>query len=225
MLRALPRKGEDQVLFYPQALTARAAGRPKGERTRAQIQAAACAVLDRQGPQEFTVSAVCEQAGISNGTFYIYFADRTVLLDDLLVGFVGFLQAAMRVAGSAQPEDPVRAATSAYVELFRRNPGLMRCLVHHLDTLPQAREAFHRLNRDWLETVVAAVERRLHRLGRGEAVDREELLRRAYALGGMVDQYLSALILSQDPALVAISASDEAVIDTLTLIWKRGMSL
>ena len=225
MPRAAPRQGEDQVLFYPQALAARAAGRPKGERTRAQIQAAACAVLDRQGPQEFTVSAVCEEAGISNGTFYIYFADRTVLLDELLVGFVGFLQAAMRVAGSAHPEDPVRAATSAYVALFRGNRGLMRCLVHHLDPLPQARVAYPRLTRDWLERGVAAVERRLTRLGRGGAVDREELLRRAYALGGMVDQYLSGLILSQDPALVAISGRDEAVVDTLTLIWKRAMTI
>ncbi|MCA1940502.1 MAG: hypothetical protein LDL26_05840, partial [Caenispirillum bisanense] len=54
--------------------------------------------------------------------------------------------------------------------------------------------------------------------------DRDELLRRAYALGGMVDQYLVALHVHRDPTLAALSADREAVVDTLTLIWKRGMT-
>lgn len=55
------------------------------------------------------------------------------------------------------------------------------------------------------------------------ALPREELLRRAYALGGMVDQYLTALHLTRDPALIAVSANREAMIDTLTSIWTKGM--
>jgi uncharacterized protein YgfB (UPF0149 family) len=48
-------------------------------------------------------------------------------------------------------------------------------------------------------------------------------MRRAYALGGMVDQYLSGLYLSRDDGIVAISGDAAAVVDTLTMIWQKGM--
>lgn len=210
-------------LSYAAALVAGTADQPKGERTRAQLLRAVCALLDERRPQDLTISAICGRAGLSNGAFYVYFSDRGLLVDELLTGFVGFAQAAMRAASRGGAEGPVRAATRAYVSLFRENRGLMRCLVHHLEGFPEARAAFHRFNRDWLEGVVAAVERDLARDGRAGVIARDELMRRAYALGGMVDQYLSSLLLSEDPALIAISGDEAAVLDTLDLIWDRGM--
>ena len=202
-------------------LAERAQDKPKGERTRAQIMMAACNVLDRTPPQDVTIGAICKTAGIAHGTFYIYFPDRDALLADLLLGFVAHLQGRMLAAGHDTPQDRIRAATRAYAVMFERNQGLMRCLVHHLDTFPEARAAFHRLNRDWLETVVGAMQRRLEQEGR--AVTGDELWRRAYALGGMVDHYLSSLFLSREPGVVAVSASRDAVIETLSLIWERGL--
>ncbi|MCB1397587.1 MAG: TetR/AcrR family transcriptional regulator [Rhodobacter sp.] len=212
------------ALSYAEHLATASAGRPKGERTQAQIQIAACTVLDRSGPRDLTVSSVCEAAGISNGTFYIYFADRGALLDFLLTGFVDFLQSALRDASATRPDDPSRATTRAYVAAFARNRGLMRCLVHHLDSFPEAQSAFQTLNREWMETVVAAAQRKMQRTGQAGRISRPELLRRAYALGGMIDQYLSTLLLSQDPTLTAVSGDPEAVLETLTLIWERGMA-
>lgn len=209
---------------YSGHLASASEGRAKGERTRAQIQIAACRVLEERGPHDLTVSAVCGAAGVSNGTFYIYFPDRNVLLETLLAGFVAFLQSSMRAASAGQPDDAHRAATRAYFELFSHNRGLMRCLVHHLDSFPAAQAAFHRLNREWIDTVVTSVQRRMRRTGREDAISRPELLRRAYALGGMIDQYLSSLLLSNDPDLAAVSQDPEAVLGTLTLIWERGMS-
>ena len=87
---------------YSERLASDSDGRPKGERTRAQIQIAACRVLEGNGPQDLTISSICEEAGVSNGTFYIYFPDRHALLDTLLTGFVEFLQSSMRAA-SARP--------------------------------------------------------------------------------------------------------------------------
>ncbi len=197
----------------------------KGDRTRARIKKAAGELLNDRGPLDLKVTDICQQAGISNGTFYIYFADRPRLLEDLLTGFVGFLQTGMRDASKTAPGDPMRAATEAYYDLFRCNRGLMRCLIHHMDSFPEAKRAFHQLNTEWIETIVASARQRLAREGRVDAVPADELRRRAYALGGMVDQYLSNLFLSEDPALAAVSRSDEAVLDTLTLIWKRGLSL
>lgn len=209
---------------YPDHLLADSQGRPKGARTRARLMAAACRVLEDEAPEALTVSAVCRRAGVAHGTFYLYFADRHALLEALLVGFVEVLKGAMRQAGESEPGDPGRAATRAYLAHFRHNRGLMRCLIHHPEPFPEARRAFHRLNREWLGEVVEAALRRLAQEGGAEAVGRAELTRRAYALGGMVDQYLSALFLSEDPDLVAVSGNDDAVLDTLSLIWTRGMA-
>ena len=59
--------------------------------------------------------------------------------------------------------------------------------------------------------------------GGSEPPDIDEMLRRAYALGGMVDQYLSALFVTEDPWIAAISQDQDDVISTLTNIWMKGM--
>lgn len=216
---------EKPVLSYAAQLASWSEGRSKGERTRAQIQIATCQVLETQGPRDLKVTSICEQAGISNGTFYIYFPDRNALLDTVLMGFATFLQSSMRAASMHQPQGTIRAATAAYFDMFGQNPGLMRCLVHHLDGFPEAQTAFHQLNREWLETIVASELRHLPGDRKDDAELQQEMLRRAYALGGMVDQYLSSLLLSKDPHLIAVSQDRETVLDTLVSIWKRGMEI
>jgi len=203
---------------YPAQLARLAEVRPKGERTRARLMAAACDLLDTAAPQDLTIAAICARAKVAAGTFYVHFADRQALLAELLGGFVGFLQAMMRGAGRDRPDDAIRAATRAYGAMFEANRGLMRCLIRHQDSFPQARAAFHRLNADWVETVVAAAMRQA-----GPGADRYEMTRRAYALGAMTDQYFAALYLSREPGLVTVSRDRAAVIDTLSLIWQRGL--
>lgn len=209
---------------YREALRAGAAQAGRGARTRAAILSAACTLLARSAPADLTVAAICTEAGIAHGTFYIHFPDRQALTDALLEGFVGYLQEALHHASrAAAGQDAVRATTAAYVALFAANPGLMRCLVHHLDAFPGAQAAFQRLNAEWIATVVRAAETRAAAAS-GAAPPHAELTRRAYALGGMVDQYLAAWLLSRDPGIVAVSQDREAVIGTLSLIWDRGMS-
>lgn len=222
-LAARPSESHPLPDTHPALLAQRAQDKPKGERTRAQIMMAACRLLDRTAPQDIPIGAICKQAGIAHGTFYIYFPDRDALLAELLLGFVAHLQGRMLAASQGASHHRIRAATRAYAAMFEQNKGLMRCLVHHLDAFPEARAAFHRLNRDWLETVVSATQRRLEHEGRSADITQDELWRRAHALGGMVDHYLSSLFLSGEPGVVAVSDSLETVIETLSLIWERGL--
>lgn len=213
---------------FADVLEQAAAGARKAERTRAAIRAAVCRLLDDGPPEHLKVADICRAAGIAHGTFYIYFKDIHAVIGAVLADFVPFVQAVMRAAGrsggsGAAGLDRVRPATAAYVALFARNVGLMRCLTAGLEGFPEAREAFQRLNREWAHTVADAARREAAASG-AATPDRDELLRRAYALGGMVDQYLVALHVHRDPTLAALSADREVVVDTLTLIWKRGMT-
>jgi AcrR family transcriptional regulator len=58
----------------------RTRGFKKRERTRGQLLEAALQVVAEKG-EAFSVSDVVARAGVSNGTFYNYFADRDALLD------------------------------------------------------------------------------------------------------------------------------------------------
>jgi hypothetical protein len=79
----------------------------------------------------------------------------------------------------------------------------MRCLVSRAGDLPEANALFEALNRRWAETVADAAERYAIRHGRPRSPTGTELLRRAYALGGMIDQYLVTLFFGTDATLAA----------------------
>ena len=190
----------------------------KAERTRLGLMRAATKHLEDHSLETLTVSAVCKVAGVAHGTFYLHFKDRHDLVDVLLQGFVEFVQVRMR-GEARQVEDPVRQTTETYFHLFKAHAALMKCLVIGVDSFPEARRAFQKLNAEWARTVVRA----LGRNGALAGLDPDEQMRRAYALGGMVDQYLTALFVTRDPWLTEVSRDTEAVILTLTTLWRRGM--
>lgn len=192
---------------------------PKGERTRRDLMIAGAELLAHQKLEALTVAATCARTGVAHGTFYIHFPNRNALAGAVLQAFVDYLQDLMRAAARGAP-DPVRATTSAYMRLFAENAGLMRCLLTGGDALPAAQAAFQRLNHDWAATVAAAARRRHGAAARPEP----DLMRRALALGGMVDQYLTALHVTEDPQIIALSQDSEALLDLFTDLWTKGMA-
>ena len=207
---------------FAEALAERAAGARKSDRTRARLKSAACDLLEGAVPADLRVDQVCERAGTSHGTFYVYFPDIRSLLTETLAAFVDFLETALRAAGRDAPDRP-RAATRTYVTLFEANRGLMRCIVSRAGDLPEANALFEAMNRRWAETVAEATIRRANAEGR-TAPNRDDLLRRAYALGGMVDQYLVTLFFGTDATLAALSEDRDAIVDTFTTLWTRGLA-
>lgn len=203
-----------------------APGLRKGERTALRIRLAACELLDAVTPDRLRIQELCTRAGIAQGTFYLYFADRDVLLAAVLEEFVAFLHAGLSSAtqDSPSPAESVRLATLAYCRHFEANRGLMRCLLQFHESFPKARAVVDAWNRTWIETVVQSVRARDRRAGVASAPLRD-LRRRAYALGAMVDQYLAGIYLQQDPNLVAVAGGMGAVAGTLTDIWCRALGL
>jgi TetR/AcrR family transcriptional regulator, ethionamide resistance regulator len=190
----------------------------KGERTRKDLMVTCAELLASEPFDRLTVSGLCKAAGVAHGTFYVYFDNLNTILAEVLGLFVDYVQIRMRSA-ARQGKDPVRDTTAAYYALFKANAGLMKCLVMGIDAFPEARAAFQHLNNEWANTVVRSLQRQ-NQAGHSEA---DEMMRRAYALGGMVDQYLTALFVSEDPWIASISQDQEAVIATLTDIWMKGM--
>jgi AcrR family transcriptional regulator len=191
----------------------------KGDRTRADLLIAGAQFLGEHPLDRLTVAAICQSAGVAHGTFYLYFKDRNDLAGSVLGAFVDYVQLQMRTA-ARNGGDATRNTTRAYMRVFEANPVLMKSLVAGGDTFPEARAAFHRLNHDWIEAVVGHA----MRTGTGLGRSKPDLMRRAYALGGMVDQYLTALYVTEDPWVRDLSQDRTEVLDMLTDLWKRGMA-
>jgi AcrR family transcriptional regulator len=206
----------------------RAAAAPelrKAERTRLRLLAAIAERLaSGVEPAGLWVSDVADDAGVAHGTFYRYFRDLPQALESVIADFARFQRAGLARVREGSPGSParVRAATLAYVRLFRANAGLMRCLMDLGSETAAFRARYHALNRDWNGRVAAAIARRRAELSGAAPVVADAMLPTAYALDGMIDEFLTQLYLRRDPALAALAEDEAAVADLLSDLWCRG---
>ena len=197
----------------------------KAQRTRLKLLAAVASRLSA-GVEEaaLRVSDIAAEARVAHGTFYRYFADRQAAVGALLVDFVLFLHDRLAESRDGPPGSRarVRAATLTYVRMFRDNAGLMRCLMSLGKEGARFRESFHDLNRAWNGRVASAIAHRRSGIAGAVPASPEATLPTAYALGGMIDEFLAQLYLRRDPALAALARDEAAIADLLTELWCRG---
>ena len=112
---------------------------------------AATRILDRQGLAGLTTNRVAEVAGVSIGTVYQYFNDKSELLDALAEREVQALSNAVLAAltgpAPAEAGGRVRAVVRAVLQAYGGRTGVHKLLVEHLlatrgaTPLPGMREA------------------------------------------------------------------------------------
>ncbi len=204
---------------------AAAPGLRKTERTRLRLLAATAERLEAGDEQAaLRVSDIAAAAGLAHGTFYRYFPDRPAAVEALLGDFALHLRDSMAGARDGAPgsEERVRAATLAYLRQFRANLGLMRCLMDLGRDSAAFRARFHAFNRAWNGRVAATIARRRAEIAGRRPAPASALLPTAYALGGMIDEFLSQLYLRRDPALKRLARDEAAVTALLTELWCRA---
>lgn len=103
-------------MTQPIAPEPRTRGHRKRERTRRQLVDAGLRVLAAKG-EALSVSDVTAEAGVANGTFYNYFADREALLDALAAQLLWSLAEA---AAGEPIADPARRFAVASGRVLRR---------------------------------------------------------------------------------------------------------
>ena len=132
--------------------------RPRQDRavqTRRLLLDTAVRILDRDGLDRLTTSAVIRDAHVSSGTFYRYFNDRTELLavlreeavhaisDDLMVSVVDALELDLDAA--------LRMVVVTLVDGFERHRGVITAMVNqtpagsNANVLPEIEADLHRL--------------------------------------------------------------------------------
>ncbi len=192
----------------------------KGQRTRERIKIATAKALERKGYHAMRVTDVTEIAEIAEGSFYIYFKDKTevtlTVLTDLLNNF--FKLEAPRDGGSRSAFQSIQLANRRWIAVCRANAGLMRCILQVGDEAPEFSRLSQAANSTWYRRIAEGVRRR-----RGEETGNAMLA--AYFLGGMMDELVRRLVVYPDPELhellTGLGMDDDAVADAVSLIWLR----
>lgn len=124
--------------------TARAA-RMRQER-KAQVVAAATRRIASQGYVNTSVADVIDEAGISRGTFYLYFASREALFEEIVDRFVSEIEGVIEVVtlDDAAPAEKVLANFRRAIELLVDNPDLTKVLFR--EALGQSAEVDARID-------------------------------------------------------------------------------
>ena len=108
-------------------------GRPlskRGERTRRKLLEAAEAVFAELGYHDASIVKITEAAGVGQGTFYLYFASKKDVFDELVVDLNHRVRQAMTEAASQglTRADKERLGFAAFFRFTAEHPALSRII-------------------------------------------------------------------------------------------------
>ncbi|MFT4029232.1 MAG: TetR/AcrR family transcriptional regulator [Protaetiibacter sp.] len=100
----------------------------RGERTRAKLLAAAESVFAANGYADASISRITDAAGVGQGTFYLYFASKLEIFEELVEDLNRRVRHAMTEAGEGA-RDRIAAERAGFRAFFRftaEHPSLYR---------------------------------------------------------------------------------------------------
>lgn len=132
-----------------------------GQETESAILQAAETVFSQKGFFGTTVAEIVERAGVSRGTFYLYFKNRDEVFSAILARVVGemFMLSASHQSGS--PQERLEGANRAYLEIFRRHREFMRSVIQVATFDTEVAETLNTLRGKFIERVRNHLERGL----------------------------------------------------------------
>lgn len=220
-----PHPKPDRKLSFIAYLERRLATDPpaqKGQRTRERLKISTAKVLSERGYHALRVADVTEAAGVAEGSFYVYFRDKTDASVAVLTSYLEEFSSQF-MPGSGQPSAylAMQFSNRAWIRLCRANMGLVRCILQLGDEIPAFAELTARTNHDWYRRVASSV---VHHYPAGAADERAVLLA-VYLLGSMMDELTRKFLVYPQRQLLellrALRLDDDGLADAATVLWMR----
>ncbi len=193
----------------------------KGEKTKNRIKISIVKLLDRISYRDLRVVDICDQAGIAPGTFYIYFENSSVVVEQVLSEFIDMYFQHIAQIDNDDAFESINLANLAYLDNARINPGLMRCAIGMRIENPEFSNLHHEANN-----------RIYRRIAKDVVKNRPELdFRTAFiavhAMGSMMDDVASSIAFNKSLYLEEIIGMDDfsndAYCECLSVIWFRTL--
>ncbi len=186
----------------------------RGLQTRQRLLGAAERIFGAEGYHEASITHIVEAAGVGQGTYYLYFAQKR----DIFVALVGHLARALReeihagIQGARTREEIERQGFRAFFRFVEKHPHAYR-IVRQAEFVDQEvfRDYYRSLARGYRRGLQAAID-----AGEFARLDTEAV---SYALMGVADFIGMRYVLWQDPP----GTVPDAVIEDLMRLLLPGL--
>ncbi|MEX1363258.1 MAG: TetR/AcrR family transcriptional regulator [Nannocystaceae bacterium] len=186
----------------------------RGQRTRRKLLAAAERIFGELGYERASIVEITREAGVAQGTFYVYFPGKKAVFEELVWELNHMLRRRLREASDAlvDPDrwDLERTGAVTFLSFVKEHRNLYR-IVRQAEFVDEAlyREYYRRLSSGYRAGLVASME-----AGEIRRFDPDTLV---YALMGILDFLGMRFVLWEGTV-----PSDEALEDMLSLV-RDGM--
>jgi AcrR family transcriptional regulator len=194
-------------------------GFPKGQRTLLKLKAGAAATLNAMPYQTMRVADIVKAAGVSHGLFYHYFTDKQAVTLEILTELMRTSDSRYgRIHASTDAFESLYVANTYYLNVYRKNAGLMRAALSLSDEVDTFRQAWNDTVDRWHKRIARAVRAQSSQANILNA-DADLL---AYCLGAMIDQILRQLFVQQNPYLRQLALDQRHLAEVLSIAWFRA---
>lgn len=191
----------------------------KGDRTRFRLELATIECLEASSYNELKVAEICKAAGVALGTFYVYYNDKAEIACHAMLEFGdALIEHGRASARGGNDYEAIFRTNRHYINAYRSNASLLRCMVQLEDQVPAFRDAWYQKRLVWIERVTRSIKRRS-----ALKVKKDVLIQTAYALDGMVSQYLFELFVKREPMLTQYAGDENDIADVLSVLWYRAI--
>jgi AcrR family transcriptional regulator len=189
----------------------------RGREKRELLLRAARTVFEREGFLHTRISDICDEAGISHGSFYTYFSSKEEIFQELIDDIELDVLTPETSPDGADPFHRIKAANRHYLESVRQHAAILN-VIEQVVTFDEDARA----TRDAREMeFAAALERRTREYqDAGLADHRLDPRFAARALGAMVHAVASSMFIEGTTDYELEQATEQ-----LTLLWTNALGM
>jgi AcrR family transcriptional regulator len=191
----------------------------KATRTLLRLKAGCAKALEHIPYQTLRIADIVKNAGVSHGLFYHYFNDKQQITVAVVTEYLAECEHRyLNIHHTSDAYDAIYRSNLYYLDVSRRNAGLMRAMLPLSDELPSFRDFWNDTMHRWHTRIAKSLV--VHQEKNDLVVGSANLF--AYALGGMIDQLCQQLYMQQSPHLKKLVTDTRRLTEVISIIWFRA---
>jgi len=191
----------------------------RARRSRDKLKEATRELLNECGFRKMRVQDVTDRAGVAAGLFYRYFRDLPEVVHEVSRDFMEQLNAeTSHLPRAAHPYDQIFERHALAVNMFARNPGIVRCLFQHDGDFPEFGQVWKSAAHDWNLLVADFLQHSI-------SIPADQAEHMAFVLGAMTEGVFFQYLIRHTEDLSEMGSEPDDIAEMIAVMWYRTIFL